>query len=120
MARYHCLIPLAGEKYCFEFLRTDIIYMELPNPEECLARYASKSFVTDGSLTNIHILRICQARLGPGAHSTNPNVSGFTIQIATHAVLHDTALGLDPALQSLRLPHKFFLDPSFYSQVCVT
>jgi hypothetical protein len=75
--------------------------MELPDPEECLARYASKGFVTDGSLTNIHILRICQARLGPGAHSTNPDVSGYTIQIATHAVLHDTALGLDPALQSL-------------------
>jgi len=75
--------------------------MQLPDPDECLVRYASEDFVTDGSLTNIHILRICQARLGPGAHSTNPNVSGYTIQIATHGVLHDTVLGLDPALRSL-------------------
>ena len=66
-------------------------------------RYASNGYVIDGSLTNIHILRICQARLGPGAHSTNPNVSGYTIQIATHDVLHETALGLDPAFQSLIL-----------------
>jgi Holliday junction resolvase YEN1 len=82
------------------FLRTNIIYMQLPDPDECLAQYASKSFVTDGS-PNIHILRICQERLGPGAHSTNPNVIGYTIQIATHGVLHDSALGLDPALHSL-------------------
>ena len=75
--------------------------MQLPNPDEYLARYASKSFVTDGSPTNIHILRICQARLGPGAYSTNPNVSGYTIQIATYDVLHDTALGLDTESQSL-------------------
>ena len=75
--------------------------MQFPDPDECLARYASEGFVTDKSLTNIHILRICQARLGPGAHSTNPKVSGYTIQIATHGVLHDTALGLDPALRSL-------------------
>jgi hypothetical protein len=74
--------------------------MQLPDPDECLAQYASKCFVTDGSLTNIHILRICQARLGPGTRSTNPNVSGYTIQIATHGVLRDMALGLDPALQS--------------------
>ena len=76
--------------------------MQLPNPNERLARYASKGFVTaDEPLTNIHVLRICQARLGPGAYSTNPNVSGYTIQIATHGVLHETALGLDPALRSL-------------------
>ena len=75
--------------------------MQLPDPDECLARYASECFVTDGSPTNMHILWICQARLGPGAHSTNPNVSGYTIQIATHGVLHDTVLGLDPALWSL-------------------
>lgn len=29
------------------------------------------------------------------------NVSGYTIQIATHGVLHETALGLDPALRSV-------------------
>jgi hypothetical protein len=75
--------------------------MQLPDPDECLARYASEGSVADGSLTNIHILRICQARLGPGAYSTNPSVSSYTIQIATQDVLHDTALGLDPALQSL-------------------
>ena len=75
--------------------------MQLPDSDECLARYASEDFVTDGSPTNIHILRICQARLGPGTRSTNPIVSSYTIQIATHGVLHDTALGLDPALQSL-------------------
>ena len=72
--------------------------MQLPDPDECLARYANETY---GSLTNIHILRICQARLGPGAHSTNPTVSGYTIQIATHSVLHEMALGLDPAFQSL-------------------
>ena len=75
--------------------------MQLPDADERLAQYASKGFFTDGSPTNIHILRICQARLGPGSHSTNPNVSGYTIQIATHDILHDTALGLDPALRSL-------------------
>ena len=75
--------------------------MQLLDPDERLAWYASKFFVTDGSPTNIHILRICQARLGPGACSTNPNVSGYTIQIATHGVLHDTVLGLDPASWSL-------------------
>ena len=75
--------------------------MQLLDPDECLAQYASECFVTDGSPTNMHILWICQARLGPGAHSTNPNVSGYTIQIATHGVLHDTVLGLDPALRSL-------------------
>jgi len=75
--------------------------MQLPDPDERLARYASEGFVTDVSPTNIHILRICEARLGPGTHSANPNVSGYTIQIAKHGVLHDTALGLDPALQSL-------------------
>ena len=74
--------------------------MQLSDPNECLARYASKDFDPDGSF-NVQILRICQARLGPGARSTNPNVSGYTIQIATHTVLHETALGLDPALQSL-------------------
>ena len=73
--------------------------MQLPNPDERLARYASKGFVTaDEPLTNIHVLRICQARLGPGAYSTNPNVSGYTIQIAMYSVFHDTALGLDPAM----------------------
>jgi hypothetical protein len=75
--------------------------MQLPDRDERLARYASDSFDTDGLLTNIHILRIHQARLGPGAQSTNPNVSGYTIQIATHGVIHDTALGLDIGLQSL-------------------
>src|ERR1700679_2207261 len=75
--------------------------MQHPDHDECLRQYASDSFDTDESLTNIHVLRIYQSRLGPGAHSTNPNVSGYTIQIATHGVLHDTALGLDPALQSL-------------------
>lgn len=74
--------------------------MQLPDPDEHLAQYAS-NFVSDGSPTNIHILQICQARLGPGSHSTNPNVSGYTIQIAAHGILHDTALGLDPALRSL-------------------
>jgi hypothetical protein len=75
--------------------------MQLPDPDEYLVQYASKGFVTDGSPTNIHILQICHARLGPGAHSTNPIVSGYTIQIATHSVLHETALGLDPAFLSL-------------------
>jgi hypothetical protein len=75
--------------------------MQHPDRDECLARYASDSFDTDESLTNIHVLRIYQARLGPGAQSTNPNVSGYTIQIATHGVVHDTALGLDTGLQSL-------------------
>jgi hypothetical protein len=75
--------------------------MQLPDVDECLAQYANDSFDTDESRTNIHILRICQARLGPGAYSTNPNVSGYTIQIATHGVLHDTVLELDSGLQSL-------------------
>ena len=74
--------------------------MQLPDPDESLAQYASDNFINNGSPPSLHILRICQARLGPGAKSTNPNVTGYTIQIATHGVLHETALGLDPALQS--------------------
>lgn len=54
---------------------------------------------------NIHILRICQARLGPGARSTHPDVSGYTIQIATAAVLRETALGLDATLCPLTLEY---------------
>jgi len=83
------------------FLCVNDIPMQLPDPVEHLTHYASSNFVSEEYSTNIHVLRICQARLGPGAHSTNPDVSGYTIQIATHGVLHDTALGLDPALQSL-------------------
>ena len=74
--------------------------MQLPDPDDYLSQYTSKGFVTDES-PNIHILRICQARLGLDAYSTNPNVSGYTIQIATYSVFHDTALGLDPAMRSL-------------------
>ena len=74
--------------------------MQFPDPNKFVAQYASDSYVTDGS-TNINILCIYQARLGPGAHSTHPNVSGYTIKIATHGVLYDTAPGLDLKLQSL-------------------
>ena len=77
--------------------------MQLPDPDERMAQYVDNSLINNDSesLTNIHILQICQARLGPGAYSTNPNVSGYTIRIATHGILHETALGLDPALRSL-------------------
>ncbi|KAF8969668.1 PIN domain-like protein [Flammula alnicola] len=68
-----------------------------------VALYASDTRVSEGLLTNIHVLRICQARLGPGSRSTHPDVNGYTIQISTHGLLHDTALGLDATLRSLTL-----------------
>ncbi|KAF8958353.1 hypothetical protein BDZ97DRAFT_1842326, partial [Flammula alnicola] len=77
--------------------------LQLPEPDRRVALYASDTRVSEGLLTNIHVLRICQARLGPGSRSTHPDVNGYTIQISTHGVLHDTALGLDATLHSLTL-----------------
>lgn len=85
---------------------TDTILIQRPTVDENLARYASEDIISRPErLTTgtIHVLRICQARLGPGAYSTHPDVIGYTIQISTHGVIHDTALGLDPNLQSLTL-----------------
>jgi hypothetical protein len=76
----------------------DTILIQRPTVEEYLAQYAGEDIIpgperlTTGT---IHVLQICQARLGPGACSTHPDVIGYTIQISTHGVLYDTALGLD-------------------------
>ena len=89
-----------------QFVWTDTILIQRPTVDENLARYASEDIISGPErLTTgtIHVLRICQARLGPGAYSTHPDVIGYTIQISTHGVIHDTALGLDPNLQSLTL-----------------
>ena len=83
---------------------TDAISIQHPTVDESLAQYASEDIIPGTErLTTIHVLRICQARLGPGASSTHPDVIGYTIQISTHGVIHDTALGLDPDSRSLTL-----------------
>jgi hypothetical protein len=73
----------------------DVILIQHPTVDENLAQYASDIIPRPERLSTTHILRICQARLGPGASSTHPDVFGYTIQISTHGVIHDTALGLD-------------------------
>ena len=77
--------------------------IQRPTVDENLAQYVSDIIPGPEWLTTIHVLRICQARLGPGACSTHPDVFGYTIQISTHGVIHDTALGLDSDSQSLTL-----------------
>ena len=73
----------------------DAILIQCPTVNEKLSQYASDIIPGPDWLTTIHVLRICQARLGPGAHSTHPDVFGYTIQISTHGIICDTALGLD-------------------------
>jgi hypothetical protein len=65
--------------------------------------YASDIIPGPERLTTIHVLRICQARLGPSAFSKHPDVFGYTIQISTHGIIHDTALGLDSDSRSVAL-----------------
>ncbi|KAF8971159.1 PIN domain-like protein [Flammula alnicola] len=77
--------------------------LQLPDPDRRVALYASDTRVPEGLLTTVHVLRICQARLGPGSRSTHPDVHGYTVQISTHGLLHDTALGLDATSHSLTL-----------------
>ncbi|KAF8153351.1 PIN domain-like protein [Crassisporium funariophilum] len=74
--------------------------LQLPDSDTRLAYYTNNA-VVPGGLANIHVLRICQARLGPGARSTHPDVSGYTIQISMHDILRETALELDSASRSL-------------------
>lgn len=82
----------------------DAILIQRPTVDEYLAQYASEDIILGPErLTTIMIYRICQARLGPGAFSTHPDVIGYTIQISTHGVIHDTALGLDSNSQLLTL-----------------
>jgi hypothetical protein len=86
-----------------QLMWADVILIQHPTVDENLAQYASDIIPRPERLSTIHILRICQARLGPGASSTHPDVFGYTIQISTHGVIHDTALGLDSDLRSLTL-----------------
>ena len=90
--------------HVIQFVWADIILIQRPTFDEYLAQYASEDIIPGHErLTNIHVLQICQARLGPGAFSTHPDVIGYTIQISTHGVIHDTALGLDSDSRSLTL-----------------
>jgi hypothetical protein len=81
----------------------DTILIQRPTVDEILAQYASDIIPGPERLTTMHVLRICQARLGPGARSTHPDTFGYTIQISTHGVINDTALGLDSDSRSLIL-----------------
>ena len=82
----------------------DAILIQRPTVDENLAQYANDDIIPrPEQLTTIHVLRICQARLGPGARSTYPDTTGYTIQISTHGIIHDTALGLDSNSQLLTL-----------------
>ena len=88
-----------------QFVWTDTILIQHPTVDENLAQYASEDIIPGPKwlTTHIHVLQICQARLGPGAYSTHPDVIGYTIQISTHGVIHDTALGLDSNSRLLTL-----------------
>ena len=86
------------------FVGADTNLIQRPTVDEHLAQYASEDIIPGPErLTTIHVLRICQARLGPGARSMHPDVIGYTIQISTHGVIHDTALGLDSDSRLLTL-----------------
>jgi hypothetical protein len=90
--------------YIIQFVGADAILIQRPTIDKHLAQYATKDIIPRPErLTTIHVLRICQSRLGPGACSTHPDVIGYTIQISTHGVIHDTALGLDSDSRSLTL-----------------
>ena len=88
---------------CIQFMWADAILIQCPTVNEKLSQYASDIIPGHKRLTTIHVLRICQARLGPGACSTHPDVFGYMIQISTHGIIGDTALGLDFDSRSLIL-----------------
>ena len=86
-----------------QFVRADAILIQRPTVDEYLAQYASEDIIPGPEQLTIHVLQICRARLGPGARSMHPDVIGYTIQISTHGVIHETALGLDSDSRSLTL-----------------
>ena len=88
---------------CIQFMWADAILIQHPTVNEKLSQYASDIIPGPKQLTTIHVLRICQAHLGPGARSTHPDVFSYTIQISTHGIIRNTALGLDFDSQSLIL-----------------
>ena len=89
--------------HVIQFVRADAILIQRPTVDEYLAQYASEDIIPGPEQLTIHVLQICRARLGPGARSMHPNVIGYTIQISTHGVIHETALGLDSDSRSLTL-----------------
>ena len=63
--------------------------------------------LSEGSFTRSGILRIHQAKLGPGGPSTHANVNGYVVKIASYTLIRDTVADLDdasrsPALQTPR------------------
>ena len=90
-------------KSFIQFVRADTILIQRPTVDEYLAQYASEDIIPGPEQLTIHVLQICRARLGPGARSMHPDVIGYTIQISTHGVIHETALGLDSDSRSLTL-----------------
>jgi hypothetical protein len=89
--------------HVIQFVWANIILIQRPNVDEYLAQYASEDIIPGPEQLSIHVLQICQARLGPGARSTHPDVNGYTIQISTQGVIRDTILGLDNDSRSLTL-----------------
>ena len=59
--------------------------------------------LSEGSFTRSGILRIHQAKIGPGGPSTHANVNGYVVKIAVHGLIHDTIANLDNPSRKLAL-----------------
>ena len=59
--------------------------------------------LSEGSFTRSGILRIHQAKLGPGGPSTHANVNGYVVKIAMYTLIRDTVADLDDTSRTLAL-----------------
>ena len=59
--------------------------------------------LSEGSFTRSGILRIYQAKIGPGGPSTHANVYGYVVKIAAHSLIRDTIANLDDSSRNLAL-----------------
>ena len=59
--------------------------------------------LSEGSFTRSGILRIHQAKIGPGGPSTHANVNGYVVKIAVHSLIQDTIANLDNRSRNLSL-----------------
>jgi Holliday junction resolvase YEN1 len=59
--------------------------------------------LSEGSFTRSGILRIHQAKLGPGGPSTHANVNGYVVKIAAYRLIQDTIAKLDNRSRNLAL-----------------
>ena len=67
-----------------------------------MARYLDGS-LSEGSFSCSGILRIHQAKLGPGGPSTHANVNGYVVKIAPYTLIRDTVASLDRLSRKLAL-----------------